>query len=103
MQLQIRHANQQFITLEVISRDNCRWLFSAVYGSPQEHTRYEMWSTLEEFAHHNDQPWLLAGDYNDTRLMAECRNCSEDLNRRCANFHHWIENNGFIDLEFSGT
>ena len=34
--------------------------------------------------------------------MMERRNCSSDLERRCANFNHWIENIGLIDLGFSG-
>jgi len=35
--------------------------------------------------------------------MQERRNCSDHLARRCANFNNWIENNGLIDLGFSGT
>jgi len=34
--------------------------------------------------------------------MPEHHNCGEHLNWRCANFHHWIENNGFIDLGLFG-
>ncbi|KAJ8420163.1 hypothetical protein Cgig2_021085 [Carnegiea gigantea] len=47
------------------------------------------------------QPWLLMGNYNDTINLQERIGCIEML-RCCDRFKHWIENNGFIDLGFSG-
>ncbi|KAJ8444644.1 hypothetical protein Cgig2_023707 [Carnegiea gigantea] len=88
----------EFITMEIMNKYGDDWLFSAVYGSPQEVTRNELWHKLSDFAQANNRPWMLAGDFNDTRDMEERMNCGDDLARRCLNFNHWIENNGFIDL-----
>ncbi|KAJ8442543.1 LOW QUALITY PROTEIN: hypothetical protein Cgig2_026485 [Carnegiea gigantea] len=64
-ELKVLKSNPQFVTLEVKVRTDDACLFTAIYGSPQEETRNEMWSRLSNFA----------------------RN---------------IENNGLIDLGFSG-
>ncbi|KAJ8439092.1 hypothetical protein Cgig2_009235 [Carnegiea gigantea] len=58
---------------------------------------------LSNFAIQHNQPWMLAGDFNEMRSMTERKNCNDDLSRRRDNFNHWIKNNGFIDLGFSGS
>ncbi|KAJ8448033.1 hypothetical protein Cgig2_028909 [Carnegiea gigantea] len=49
------------------------------------------------------QPRIInLGDFNETRSMSERKNCSDNLQQRCSNFDNWINNNGLIDLGFSG-
>jgi len=102
LHLRVLSSSDQYATLEVSMRDAGGWLLSAIYGSPIEQKRTELWSELDGFARQNSHPWLLIGDFNDTRSMDERRNCSEHLSRRCSNFNNWIEINGFFDLGFSG-
>ncbi|KAJ8434321.1 LOW QUALITY PROTEIN: hypothetical protein Cgig2_024064 [Carnegiea gigantea] len=92
----------QFVTIQVFPRDDKSWLFSVVYGSPNEQLRDELWEKLSDFNQHNDRPWLLAGDFNDTKLLEEGLRCDEGLARRCFKFIRWIENNGLFDLGFLG-
>ncbi|KAJ8428721.1 LOW QUALITY PROTEIN: hypothetical protein Cgig2_020942 [Carnegiea gigantea] len=41
----------------------------------------ELIEELGAFASQNRNPWLLAGDFNETRSMTECNNCSDSLQR----------------------
>jgi len=58
---------------------------------------------MNDFSANNSQPWLLAGDFNETKSMEERRNYSVDLLRRCTHFGNWIESNALIDLGFTGS
>jgi len=59
-------VDAQFITVEIMNKNGDDWLFSAMYGSPQEVIRNELWHKLGDFAQANNQPWMLAGDFNET-------------------------------------
>ena len=48
------------------------------------------------------RPWLLAGDFNETVSIEERNHGGPDMRRRCNRFKYWIENNGLIDLGYSG-
>ncbi|KAJ8441388.1 hypothetical protein Cgig2_009096 [Carnegiea gigantea] len=78
------------------------WLFTAIYGSPQEAAREKLWTLLETFVSTHTKPWLLVGDFNETRSMAKRQNYGSELARHCVKFDHWINNNEFIDLGFLG-
>jgi len=95
-------ANDQCITLEIFPPRDSSWLFTALYASPQEAERRICWQKLSSVAANTNQPWLIAGDFNKTRSMAERLNCGDDLIRCCDSFNRWIENNSFIDLGYSG-
>jgi len=92
---------QKFITVEVSLRESVDWLLITVYGSHDEQQRAELWSDLGDFGQYNSHPWLIVGDFNETRSMEECQNYSEHLAQRSFNFNNWIENNGFFNLSFS--
>ncbi|KAJ8430841.1 hypothetical protein Cgig2_034168 [Carnegiea gigantea] len=87
--------------MEVKTKDEPKWLFSAIYASPQETTRHHCWSELSTFTQAHNLPCLLVGDFNDAQKIAERLNCGDDLARRCDNFNHSIENNHLLDLGFS--
>jgi len=88
--------------MEVCREGETPWFFTAVYANPNETLRQELWAELSSFGCHCDSPWLLAGDFNETKNMQERFNYSEDLSRRCNNFNLWIEINHLLDLGFSG-
>ncbi|XP_074306361.1 uncharacterized protein LOC141641605 [Silene latifolia] len=96
------YEHSQFITLEVSRTGGVPWLFSAVYASPDPTNRHALWSELESFAHVNNLPWVLAGDFNETRSLDERHGGDSNMARRCDKFNNWIENCELIELEFSG-
>ncbi|XP_074303088.1 uncharacterized protein LOC141637509 [Silene latifolia] len=94
--------HSQYITVEVSRNGDLPWFFSAVYASPNPSNRMELWTELEQFARSNGHPWMLAGDYNETRSLNERHGGDQNMARRCAFFNNWIENCQLIELEFSG-
>lgn len=102
MHLSVISSSEQFITVEVLNQGSNKWLFSAVYASPHDQYRETFWEDMSTFNQLNTLPWLLAGDFNETRSMSERVNCGEELQCRCTNFNNWINNNSFHDLGFSG-
>ena len=78
------------------------WFFTAVYASPDPTKRQELWRELSDFAQRLEKPWLLAGDFNDTRYSWERNSSSASTTRRSVAFNHWIEDNQLIEIEFSG-
>ncbi|XP_074314404.1 uncharacterized protein LOC141649619 [Silene latifolia] len=95
-------STSQFVTVEITRNGELPWLFSAVYASPNPNNYMELWTELENFAITNNQPWLLAGDYNETRSITERHGWDSNMACRCALFNKWIENCQLIELEFSG-
>ncbi|KAJ8420090.1 LOW QUALITY PROTEIN: hypothetical protein Cgig2_002031 [Carnegiea gigantea] len=71
----------------------------AVYASPHSHKREGLWTNIQEFG---AMPWLLVGDFNKTISLDERNHGKSEMVRHCIRFKHWIENNEFIDLGFSG-
>jgi len=102
VQVQIIDSDNQFVSMEVTVNNLPTWIFTAVYASPHETLRRSFWHQMNVFSEQNSQPWLLAGDFNETRNMSERKNCSTDLLRRCSLFEKWIDDNAFIDLGFTG-
>jgi len=88
--------------MEVTINNLPTWIFTAVYAIPHEARRQSLWHQMNDFSANNSQPWLLAGDFNETKSMEERRNCSDDLIRRCTHFGNWIESNALIDLGLTG-
>ena len=102
VQLQLIKSHAQYVTMVVKGHGFQSWLFTAIYASPSVHLREHLWRELEGLANSVNTPWLLAGDFNETRSLTERDHGSDDMARRCAKFNNVIENNGLIDLGFSG-
>ncbi|XP_056694850.1 uncharacterized protein [Spinacia oleracea] len=96
-------AHGQHLTIEIAKIGDTPWLFSAVYASPDSIARRELWKALEYAKQNFSGPWLLTGDFNETRTMDERHGVGgSEMQRRCINFSNWMESNGLIDLGFSG-
>jgi len=102
IQIQLIKSHPQFVTMEVHRSGIQPWVFTAVYASPTLHLRELLWREIEVLATFITAPWLLAGDFNETKSLSERDHGSDDMIRRCARFSNVIENNGLIDMEFSG-
>ncbi|KAJ8447113.1 hypothetical protein Cgig2_022842 [Carnegiea gigantea] len=100
--LRVLEAHDQFVTTEISVRGTRTWQFTAIYASPHATLREELWTKLEHHANSSRAPWLLAGDFNETRSLEERDHGGPDMARRCSKFSNWIENNALHDLGFSG-
>ncbi|KAJ8448534.1 hypothetical protein Cgig2_012178 [Carnegiea gigantea] len=96
--LNILDAHEQFVTAEISIRGSRQWLFTVVYANPDPSNREELWDKLESSASRINRPWLMAGDFNETRTLEERDHGGPDMARRCSKFNNWIENNALIDI-----
>ncbi|XP_074314499.1 uncharacterized protein LOC141649715 [Silene latifolia] len=93
----------QYITMEIARNSETPWFFTVVYASPDPHNRKELWSELKKIARQNNHPWMVAGDFNETRNLSEIHGGDANMARRCDLFNNWIENCELVELEFSGA
>lgn len=93
----------QHITIKIARIGEEPWMFSAIYASPDSSVRNDLWRALEDMKRIFNGPWLIAGDFNETRTMGERQGVGgSEMQCRCRAFSDWMDNNGLIDLHFSG-
>ncbi|XP_021764430.1 uncharacterized protein LOC110729037 [Chenopodium quinoa] len=80
--------HRQHITMEITRVGATPWYFSAIYASPDPIKRRELWDELKSFASTHNKPWLIAGDFNDTRFPSERNKSCHETNRRSALFNN---------------
>ncbi|KAL2923360.1 Protein MON2, partial [Bienertia sinuspersici] len=83
------NQSAQHITMEVTRTGEVPW-------------RQELWAFLKNYAASHNHPWLVSGDFNDTRFDWERSNCSDEVKRRAKHFNALVEDMELIELEFSG-
>lgn len=75
------------------------WVFTTVYGSPNNHIRMKLWDNLAQFANIDDKPWMAARDFNDIANTSERHGIEiapED--NRIHRFNDNVNNCGLMDL-----
>ncbi|XP_074291112.1 uncharacterized protein LOC141617879 [Silene latifolia] len=92
----------QHITVEISRRGETPWYFSAIYAQPDSVKKEELWRDLEAFARSHDKPWMAMGDFNDTRYLHERNGDGNTMRRRCHKFNSWLEDNNWMNLDYSG-
>ncbi|KAJ8452652.1 hypothetical protein Cgig2_004988 [Carnegiea gigantea] len=78
------------------------WTFTAIYAYLRQQEREVLWNEVQQFGAAVQQPWLPASDFNETVNLKKRNHEGVKMLRRCGKFKNWIENNGLIDLGFSG-
>ncbi|XP_028077279.1 uncharacterized protein LOC114279250 [Camellia sinensis] len=107
--VRISKANSQMI-LATISRQNYpEWMLSAVYASPNPRVRDELWENLDNIAQDMNQPWLVAGDFNDYGSSVEKQGFTMNQNQnltqsqtRSRKFNDRINHCNLMDLGCTG-
>ncbi|KAI9111887.1 hypothetical protein K1719_017577 [Acacia pycnantha] len=62
--------NEQFIHCKLgLNREEM--IFTTIYASPNVHKRDGIWSVLQKLASETEEPWLLAGDFNEIKTPME--------------------------------
>ncbi|KAJ8445994.1 hypothetical protein Cgig2_021826 [Carnegiea gigantea] len=92
----------QYVTMEVKKCRCTSWLLPVMYVSPHINMREALWMELQQCTLQCANPWLLARDINKTISLDERNHGGLEMQRRCTRFKHWIENNGLINLGYSG-
>lgn len=95
--------NNHYITMEITKNGDTPWYFSVIYASPDPLKRQDLWQALQEFANSHNKPWLLAGDFNETRFGWERSSSCPTTSRHSHLFNQWVEDNNLIEVEFSGA
>lgn len=93
----------QFITMDIKRIGSPPWYFTSVYASPDPNKRKKLWQELKSFAALHNKPWLVAGDFNDTRFDWERSGACAETNRRAARFNEWVEDMELLEVEFVGA
>ncbi|KAL2902408.1 hypothetical protein RDABS01_027490 [Bienertia sinuspersici] len=94
--------DSQHITMEVVRNGEIPWYFTAIYANPDPIKRQDLWAHLKKFAENNNHPWMLGGDFNDTRYSWERSSACQETQRRSRIFNNWVENMELLEIEFSG-
>ncbi|KAJ8422962.1 hypothetical protein Cgig2_002711 [Carnegiea gigantea] len=77
----------------------CCWDEKRVGFSPQSMpTRIARYRRIQHYRATIQQPWLFAGNFNETASLEERNHGGIEMLRHCEKFKNWIENNGFIDM-----
>lgn len=61
----------QFVHIKVNSQNNGSWMLTAVYASPSEVGRKNLWEALQNIADNMNEPWLIVGDFNEVASITE--------------------------------
>ncbi|KAI9085233.1 hypothetical protein K1719_032756 [Acacia pycnantha] len=101
LKVEVLEANEQFIHCNLWVGVE-RVLFTAIYASPNDQKRRELWETLQGLAADIVEPWFLTGDFNEIRSPFEQKGGGRVNVSRCDRFNEWIQRCSLIDVESKG-
>ncbi|KAI9128717.1 hypothetical protein K1719_000200 [Acacia pycnantha] len=93
----------QFVHMEVTCvNQNSTFIFTAIYGNPQQQYRKFLWQDLDLLADNISSPWLLVGDFNAILSSDDRRGGAIHKERGCNFFNEFIHSNGLMDMGSKG-
>ncbi|WJX64016.1 hypothetical protein P8452_48843 [Trifolium repens] len=92
----------QFIHMKVNYTGGRWWYFIAIYASPNESNRSNLWNDLKVIAGNMTEAWIIAGDFNDIMSEDEKRGGVRASIRRCSKFRERVEACNLIDMGAAG-
>ncbi|KAL2902361.1 hypothetical protein RDABS01_027443 [Bienertia sinuspersici] len=95
--------SRQHITMQIQRNGEDPWFFSAIYASPNPIKRKDLWDHLKSFAASNNIPWVLGGDFNETRYNWERSSSCEEVQRRSRNFDLLIDELELLERKCEDT
>jgi exonuclease III len=98
VQINVEITDFQFIHLQIAFLNGTSWKFTAVYASPKEDLRKELWLKLKQIGHNITEGWMMAGDFNDIASQGEKKGGALVSIRRCNNFMDNINDCNLINL-----
>ncbi|XP_028796894.1 uncharacterized protein LOC114752327 [Neltuma alba] len=101
--IEIVSNHKQFIhTYIQRANETTATAFTAIYGSPNASRREHLWRDLLKLQVSDDEPWLIAGDFNATLAEGDRKGGSRRNQGGCSKFQNFVKEAGLIDLGFSG-
>ncbi|XP_057745165.1 uncharacterized protein LOC130963033 [Arachis stenosperma] len=101
LDIRVVQSKMQFVHMIMKNGSNESWALTAVYASPQESRRKELWVELKRISVTLTGGWLVVGDFNDIAHPTEKQGGSRvDLGARSKS---WIEGCSLIDLGAVGA
>ncbi|KAJ8443511.1 hypothetical protein Cgig2_016994 [Carnegiea gigantea] len=88
VEVDIIHAHEHYVTMEIKQRRHLKWVCTVVYASPHVQMREILWAELQQFASQCTHLWLIAGDFNETINLKERNHGGPDMLTRCTRFKH---------------
>jgi exonuclease III len=73
----------QFIHISISFQNEASWFFTAVYASPRDELRRDLWDTLTIMSRNISGSWLIAGDFNDIASPDEKKGGAAVSQRKC--------------------
>ncbi|CAN1132928.1 hypothetical protein LINPERHAP2_LOCUS7343 [Linum perenne] len=95
------HSNQ-LVHLECSIDGGEKLFVSGVYGSPRGVTRMELWDYIRDLHQRMHGPWLLCGDFNSIRSMADKTGGAAFISARCRDFNNCAEDCQLMDIDYTG-
>jgi hypothetical protein len=94
--------NFQYMHLKVRYPNDGWWFFTPVYASPNENARHALWEELKRLSVSMNEPWLVAGDFNDISNIEEKKGGVVASMRKCNTFRERINMRSLIDIGAMG-
>ncbi|XP_019166798.1 PREDICTED: uncharacterized protein LOC109162582 [Ipomoea nil] len=102
LRISVLRTHPQFILMQVVLGSYPPWYLASVYGSPAHHLHRRLRTDLRQAENSITGPWIVVGDFNAVLNSEETSNYSSFSSHRSADFRNWIQDEGLIDLGFSG-
>jgi hypothetical protein len=78
------------------------WRGTFVYGEPKSSERHHMWTNLRRIAHDANVPWLMIGDFNETKWQHEHLSETRRSEKRMADFRRLLSFCNLDDIDYTG-
>lgn len=99
LSITVKQSKKQYVHCMLSGMTEKSWCFTAIYASPREMERREMWQELESIAAQTKALWLVASDFNDVMDQSEQRGRGGEVDeRKCRRFRDNIQKCNLIDL-----
>ncbi|CAL1384971.1 unnamed protein product [Linum trigynum] len=102
LQMEELDKHKQFLNLKCSMANKDSFQLTAVYASPNEHERGQLWEAMRGMERRNNLPWLITGDFNSISRSWEKQGGAGFCFAKARAFNSCIEDCGLIDLGFSG-
>jgi hypothetical protein len=104
-QLEIKVLSQgpRYFDVLINDRTNGRkWRGTFVYGEPKSSERHHIWNILHRIKTDADVPWMMIGDFNETKWQHEHFSETKRSESRMADFRRMLNYCDLHDIPFAG-
>ncbi|XP_025702516.1 uncharacterized protein [Arachis hypogaea] len=95
--ISILKSKTQYVHMNVKKDFDEDWFLTAVYASPREVNRRELWNDIKMIKNGIRGPWLVVGDFNEIADPSEKKGGGRTDVGACKRFKRWIEDCMLID------